>query len=268
MKVPDYYLEKYVSGHLSDKEKLDIEKMIAADDSAPARLDMLRKANRELKERIPSDTFTAEVLGRDRLSKLQEKQKRGSVFNWRLYVITPMAAAAALLLAINFLPLILGEKNSTIPAEGQRPELQPGHSPKPPAYRMKGDGAQLMVYKQGNDQALKLSAGDTVSAGDRLQLSYLSRYEYGLIYSVDGNGSVTLHFPSEGSSQQKLLTAKETALGHSYALDNAPLHETFYLLTSPVPFDAGEILKKASDEKAVRAMLGTGELFKFPLAKE
>ena len=86
---------------------------------------------------------------------------------------------------------------------------------------------------------------DNVQEGDTIQISYLSgKGNYGSIFSVDGSGVITFHYPLHKESVKKLKNQKEVFLDHSYQLDDAPEYEVFFFVTSTDYFKVEEILDK------------------------
>ena len=63
------------------------------------------------------------------------------------------------------------------------------------------------------------------------------RNDYGVILSIDGNGSVTRHFPESGWTAVKMKhSGSEIPLDFSYELDDAPDFECFILVASKKAF--------------------------------
>lgn len=119
---------------------------------------------------------------------------------------------------------------------------------KSPNFRLKGSDATLSIYKKINDSSKRLSNLDLVKEGDVLQVSYLSRiHSYGLIFSIDGNGSTTLHFPSSNKSSNKLVINKEIILNNSFELDSSPDFEMFFFVSSKNSFDIKNVIEKAKE---------------------
>lgn len=87
-----------------------------------------------------------------------------------------------------------------------------------------------------------------------LQLSYTAGdAKYGVIFSVDGRGSITWHLPAGyrgGSRAAPALDAQgQVVLPSAYELDDAPGFERFFLVYSSVPFDVSDV------ERAARTLL-------------
>lgn len=138
------------------------------------------------------------------------------------------AAAAALALAV-FAPLLAG----TIKGLGGAPSI-----------RLKGSGHhQIRLYKQDGGSAVQLKNGETAKENDLVQIAYIpGSYNYGIIFSVDGNGNITRHFPDASWQAEKLQkTGEEVPLSFSYELDNAPKYECFIFVASKEPFDFSKI---------------------------
>jgi hypothetical protein len=115
----------------------------------------------------------------------------------------------------------------------------------------KGLEPRLKIYRKQQDTSILLHKGDTVRRGDLLQLGYLrGGKNHGLIFSLDGSGSLTLHFPSEKSLSTALDRGGKYLLDFAYELDDAPRFERFYFIASDKPFDYQSLLKQAERNKA------------------
>jgi hypothetical protein len=95
-----------------------------------------------------------------------------------------------------------------------------------------------------------LARGDKVTQGDVVQLAYNAMgATHGVIFSIDGRGTVTLHFPSERTGSTALKAKGANALDFSYELDDAPRFERFFFVTSDKPVDVGTVLEKGRELK-------------------
>jgi hypothetical protein len=75
-----------------------------------------------------------------------------------------------------------------------------------------------------------------------LQVAYVAAAaRYGVIISIDGLGAVTLHFPMEENGDTELRHGEEVFI-RSYALDNAPAFERFYMVTANVGIDPSRMV--------------------------
>ncbi|MGL1935540.1 MAG: hypothetical protein OCD01_10985 [Fibrobacterales bacterium] len=110
--------------------------------------------------------------------------------------------------------------------------------------RTKGLGPYLELYKKSNDATVYIEDGGSATQGDLIQLHYLSKdRQYGVIASVDGNGVVTMHLPTEGSDAVSLTLNTKTSLPFSYELDDAPRYERFYFITAKEAFKVSLVQK-------------------------
>ncbi len=110
--------------------------------------------------------------------------------------------------------------------------------------RLKGNAHhQIRLYKQNGADAVLLKNGETAKEKDLVQLAYIpGSYNYGVIFSVDGNGNITRHFPDASWQAEKLQkTGEEVPLSFSYQLDDAPKYECFVFVASKEPFDFSKI---------------------------
>jgi len=158
-----------------------------------------------------------------------------SVAKSSLYRAVPIAAAACLVIAgaVTYLAapqLFSGGLGASAPILGD------GF-----AVRVKG-GPALHVYRKTGDGAESLSSGATAGENDMLQISYSAGGDaWGAILSVDGNGTVTQHFPDGGDTGAKLESGGEVALPFSYRLDDAPKFERFIFVSGPREFSLADL---------------------------
>jgi len=77
---------------------------------------------------------------------------------------------------------------------------------------------QIRLYRQSGNEAQLLKNGESASENDLIQITYTpGEYNYGVIFSVDGNGKVTRHFPENSWTAESLeKTGEEVPLSFSY----------------------------------------------------
>lgn len=198
-------------------------------------LGLISASNREVLEALPVNDVVREVERRRRVNEIAGRQPRRRLFIPALGAL--VAAAALVLLLPRFAATPAGPEglHAGNPYEG------------PGGERAKGD-ERLLVQMRNTEGANELVKGSEVSAGDLLQLSYIAADQrYGVIFSVDGRNAITQHLPEAGNSAIKLERGGRTALPSSYELDDAPDFERFYFISSPSPFEIGEILTSAQN---------------------
>jgi len=215
-RIPDFYWEQLALGELDPEMS---EKLMSLPE-AESRLASLKKDNEAFLNEFPPEWMA---------SALKKKSENSKTLPFkRAFTVLPLVAAAALAFAL----VLPRESSQVIPPSGEA------------GIRIKG-GTELKIYKASQEDALVLSQGDQVFQGDQLQLSYVSSgEEYGVIFSVDGRGVATLHYPEYGTRSAQ-LDPGTVDLSYSYILDDAPGFERFYFVFAQDPFDYDDIIKKA-----------------------
>ena len=112
--------------------------------------------------------------------------------------------------------------------------------------RIKGMKSGLHIFRKNNLKIEKIKNNSIVKANDLLQLAYVSvENPYGVIFSIDGRGIVTLHFPERVDESTRLKLNKKMVLPSSYELDDAPDFERFFFVTSSSELNVEKILRSA-----------------------
>jgi hypothetical protein len=232
--IPDWQLERYLLGELPEELKEKIEKRLEKDTSLRKRLDALRASNQEILSSYPPELMAGRIEKgyRERYGKRRARAPRRPVLKRMVLALSFAAAAVAVLLPLRSL---LQEGEESGPEEG---------------LRLKGLEAHLVVYRKTGGGIERLERGTLTSEGDVIQLSYVAGpANYGVIYSIDGRGTVTLHFPeSLRDNAPKLQRRGEVSLPYAYQLDDAPSFERFFFVTSTDAFPIAEV------EKAVNTL--------------
>ena len=112
---------------------------------------------------------------------------------------------------------------------------------------------QIRLYRQSGENAILLQNGSKARENDLIQIAYIpGEYEYGVIFSIDGNNNITKHFPEDSLHSVKLeKTGAEVPLSFSYSLDDAPDYECFIFVASKNEFDLSDIEKIDSSKLSV-----------------
>ncbi len=237
--ILDIDLERLSLGELP-KERLGAVEEASKTPAVKARLDALRASNEEILEAYPSRMMAARIEERIRFAGDRRRPARV-----RYLIPSLSTAAAALLLVVIFAPQ---EPRPPRETEGIRSK-----------YVM---SPSLMVFRKGEKNPL--IQGQVAKAGDVIQLQYNAKgAAFGIIFSVDGRGTITLHYPSDRNGATTLPDhgSKLTTLDFSYELDDAPGFERFFFVTSHEPLDVGQVLEKAE-------ALGASETGELPLGAE
>ncbi|MCL2269823.1 MAG: hypothetical protein FWC24_00625 [Treponema sp.] len=228
-------LERYHIGEVTPEEKLHVENALARDAALAAALADMDRADKDFWDRFPQEKFFPSSSG-DRKPDARRFRLR------RSRRIPPLAwglCAAAAVLIIAFPLFIL--RNSAQEDSGDRMKGTAGEN-----------SAELSVYLKGSSAGKEVKLPDQagIQAGNTVQLIYRVQPEssgerYGVIFSVDGRASVTLHYPYKPGQSTKLVSGKAVPLDEAYTLDDAPEYEIFYFVVGDTPFEVGDVLNTA-----------------------
>ena len=158
-------------------------------------------------------------------------------------------AAAAVILCALMIPAALGARARLVATNPEAMET----------VRVKGNAdtkafdnrtPKINLYRQDGDKITSLKNGALAKSGDVIQITYnAGNKNYGVIFSVDGNGNITRHFPEDSWQAEPLLhNYNETPLDFSYELDNAPDFECFVMVTSKEQFSLDDLEDKIKNK--------------------
>jgi len=266
--IPDLYIEMLAAGELDEKKRIELERTFGAEE-LQRRVEALKLSDTEILDQYPAERMAAGIhtraeAPRGRTETARERIRRARPAWWEAYRerfrsfalrvvtqglavrITAGIAAAGLVVVFGVFIMV----RMDVPGSNQ-------------GIRAKGIHPTLLIYRHDANEAQLLQNGDIVKAGDTLQISYVSAgKKYGVILSVDGRDTVTVHLPESyrpGEAQTRQAPALEpqgqTALPFAYQLDNAPRFERFFFVTSDSRFPVSEVVK-AADKLA-----GSGDAF-------
>jgi hypothetical protein len=234
--IPDYLLEQYALGELSGEEARRLDRCVEQDPDLRARLAALRVSNEGILAEHPPAEFAraVELRARGAAAVLRASgSRRSAVPRWMIFA--PAAAAVALLTLVVVKQGPVLRRESDLARTGAQTEVT----------REKGR-PQLRIYRRAGTGIDSLRETDAAARGDVLQLSYAPFGRlHGVILSIDGRGTVTLHFPAAPDQSTRLVGRGETLLPDAYELDDAPGFERFFLVTSSAPIDVPAVLSAA-----------------------
>ena len=253
--IPDWKLEKYLTGDLPESDMREIREMEAADEIFANRVKMLREDSEAILRKLPYDRLA------ERLDSLPSRDTYGNGKPVN-FGIVKLAAAAALVLAVVTVALFsqrsLSEQSGTVlatAANTQVMEVAMADVSGDEGLRIKGLSARMEVWKKTGDSAVQMENLGEAHEGDEIQLRYAVPEKcFGLLFSMDGNGALTLHM-GDGVKAIELAPGKMNSLPFAYKLDDAPYFEKFFFVTSPKEFaveenDVDKLLKR-SDVKVI-----------------
>ena len=232
--IPDWKLERYLTGDLPESDMREIREMEAADEIFANRVKMLREDNAAILKKLPFEKLS------EKIAMMPGRSNAGAGNTVRVnFKLVKLAAAAALVLAVMTVAVFsqrsISEQNTQL--------MEVAMVDQNDDVRIKGLSARMEVWKKTGDSAVQMENLGEAREGDEIQLRYaVTEKCYGLLFSMDGNGVITMHM-GHGNRAVELEPGKMTTLPFAYKLDNAPKFEKFFFLTSKSEFelDAGNI---------------------------
>jgi hypothetical protein len=235
--LPQWKLERYALGELPPDELRRVRQQLDQDPAAAARLRDLENDDRAILMQYPASRMADQIRSKAGVAAPSRRMSP-----WvALGPVAALAAAVALVVLPGPSPETGGEL-VVAPADG---------------IIAKGDGEpSLDIVRQDDDASL--TTGDLVAEGDVLGFRYHGAgAPHGVLFSVDGSGVVTLHFPPDAFAST-LLGSGRVTLDLAYELDDAPGFERFFFVTGASAIDVEAVLQAAQelvDAGADRAQL-------------
>lgn len=252
IKIPDWLLERYRLGELPEKKRRQLEKELQENPALAAELEELSRSDREILSTYPAARLVPEI--RKRVAR-QQQEPISKQFRFRPVLIAIPAMALAILMLV-VLPPLFRQKNAFVSELGHENYIgvkgEKGLSLATPG---------LQIFRKRAAGIEKLTSNSQAKVGDLLQLAYSSGSETnGMIFSIDGNGAVTLHFPENKTAATTLQKGRRIFLPRAYELDNAPQFERFFLVVARGKINVNEILQKARELAVAKDNVTTGNL--------
>jgi len=239
--IPDIVLERYVLGELNAGEMNRISTLAGNNARIEQRIKEIISSNRKILNEYPPERMASLIRARQRQQHGQITEKQETTgFLFRPLTIGGFAAVCTVLLAAVFVvPLFLPSQPVTTETEQEHTRIK--------GSDVHSDQPSLTIFKKNGDRAQILKTGTTVTAHDIIQIQYFAaKYTYGIIFSIDGRGNVTLHFPNRHDASDALIQGKRVFLNTSFELDDAPGFERFFFITARSPLDIHTVLTKAA----------------------
>ena len=251
--IPDWKLERYLTGDLPAAEMREIRELEKTDEIFANRVKLMREDNAAILRKMPFERLSEKL---DAMPGRSGSAGNTVRVNFKL---VKFAAAAALVLAVVSVALFSQREVMAPATDGAQVMDVAMVDVQDDGTRIKGMDARMEIWKKTGDSAVQMLNLDEAREGDEIQLRYsVPEKCFGLLFSMDGNGTVTMHM-ANGSQAVALEPGKMTTLPFAYKLDNAPKFEKFFLLTSRAAFelDANNIdaLLKSKDVRSVSITL-------------
>lgn len=222
MRIPQHILEAINCGEVPAEKYYSIYGQSELD----AALAELKKSDEEILSKYPTLDAAAQHTARGHWANAgKPKVSRSAIYRWSGIGV---AAAAALVLAFGL----------SFRTAQSKPVTEQAAS----SIRQKGsadpNAPQLFIYRKDGEDAYLLKKGADVKEGDELQLAFNTNANSNvLIFSLDGAGNITNHYPQEKLQSATVNpTAGTTYLDYSYELDDAPSYEVFVIIAAEKPF--------------------------------
>ncbi|UCC39036.1 MAG: hypothetical protein JSV96_14680 [Candidatus Aminicenantes bacterium] len=227
-------LERYLLGELPRQRMEEIAKLVQEDPELKKEIEQLKQSNQSVLEQYPAESMIPQIIRRYERGKEKQKEKiraKAMPFSLRrLIYAAPVLVAALILLIVVF------NNDRTVPMDTRIKGLENIDMTK----------TQIIIYRKKDDEAEILRDRDLAKAGDLLQIAYVpAGTTFGVIFSIDGNRVVTLHYPENTNSSAILKQEKTVLLGAAYELDDAPEFERFFFITAVSEINVQNILKEA-----------------------
>lgn len=230
--IPEIILERYVLKELPEEKMKEVEEYLIKNPYAKRRVEEIELANAEILRNYPAEEIAVEINRRLAVSEKRQKNIKADKVK-RLYLPSFAIAAAAVILIVIF-PLVRPVDDLLKNNNGVE------------ITRAKGENAGLLVYRKRGSRVELLKSGAEARKGDLLQIAYFSIEDgYGTVLSIDGRGTVTLHFPGDADSSTALKKGKKSLLPNAYELDDAPEFERFFFITGKSELDVRRLLSAA-----------------------
>jgi len=235
--IPMLTLEKYLLGELPQVEEKEVEKLLENNPTLQAKLDEMIAENRNFESKFPMNKY---------IDTTQTKSQSG-LWNQNSSTFKFALAGVFAFFCLSFLLPVWRDQT----LNKLEPELE--------VTRLKGMESSLIIYRKNDGDIEQLKNNAKVTENDKLQLAYIAgNAKHGVIFSLDGNRQITLHYPGNNESSTRLTNNGETALAFSYVLDNAPNYERFYFITSDQPLNVSSIMAQAeqllNDDKSFSSL--------------
>src|SRR5262245_145538 len=223
--IPDVLLERYRLDELPPNEAAPIAERIRLDPALRQRLEALAGSDDDLHADGVLATITdgvrREVSEAARRPAITSRRRRAG--SWLVLAATAATVAIAVV------------------ARSSSPRIDTA------ADRSKGLRPALTLYRHTAAGSETLADGASARRGDLVRVGYRAAGRaYGVIFSVDGNRTVTMHLPAQGDRAVPLGHDPTVLLDRAYELDDAPLWERFYFIAGDAPFDVAPIVAVAS----------------------
>ncbi len=232
--ISDLMIERYLLRELPEKQLIELDRLRKKSPEIKSRIEKIQESDREIVEKYPQHDIVAGIRRRyDDLDTASGKEIAASKPVYRRFMLPSALIAAAAVVLFFVLPVIKTPVSEVVVNDTG-------------TTRIKSNNSRIYLYRKNNNNIEILKNGSVAGKGDLLQIAYSSFKDmYGIILSIDGNGTVTLHYPADRDGSTKLTMGKKVLLDNSYELDDAPDFERFFFITSEQSLNVSYIIHAA-----------------------
>lgn len=266
----DLQLEQYLLGEMNDRQRSAFETALAQDNDLRKRVEQLNVDNKVILTRYSPEFIAGQVTQKLKsihsTEKSSSKQQAGES-KYR-FSSNRLVYALPMLLLASFALFITMQQESVI--DGVTGPALDGV----PLERKKGGNSILHVFRKTPQGQEEITSGQVARQGDVIQLQYVAAsMHYGMIFSVDGNGVLTMHM-SQKNGAVELTQGTAVTLDYAYELDDAPRFEKFYFISRDSSFNVDDLeienlIEELQNNRAYRFDPGPDfNVYEFEVIKE
>jgi hypothetical protein len=246
--IPDYILERYILDELPPERMKNICSLMREDPTIERRIAKMQKSSAQILKQYPPESMVPGIIYRASEASLSDALHGAKRIPGKYYIF-PSLAAIAILVIVAVVPLMKGGYDS---------EWNPFMKD---VTRIKGPGTVMQIYRKQKSGAELLADNSLIREKDLLQVAYFSAENtHGVIVSIDGRGTVTLHYPAPPSKDTRIERNRKILLPTAYELDNATGFERFIFVTSRNPIDIRLVYRAAEKLANKPSVAKTGQL--------
>lgn len=225
--IPDWILEDFYQGSAPTA----LTHNTLQDPEIQSRVATLMQSDQDFLKKYPPDKWISSLMQRYQEMNSRKSERaswwRSPLFRWAACVVSSLLIICTVTLVV-FNPI---KHTPGMRAKGN--EFQPAFKP------------ILNIYRMRDGRIMKIENGSYAKSGDLLQITYTApEGTHGVILSLDGQGTVTLHYPSRPEDSTLLQGDGEIFLSNSFQLDDAPHFEKFFFITSKTGINIKDIMNK------------------------
>ena len=238
--IPDLVLEQYLLAELPEPEKSRIEQLCKKSDFLQRRLAELQTSNEDFLKRYPVERMVPIIQKKTAAPRFVRSHTMQRVV-WGL------PAAALVVVGVILFPVLLQtpkalDQTTRVKGSTSSGTALPLSSPIP-------SGPGIVVFRLVDNGFEALADKALVKPYERVQIAYRpAGHRYGMLFSIDGRGRMTLHVPEQFGVEPRLDASPQVLLPFAYQLDDAPTFERFYLVLADTTFDTASFFHQVQEQ--------------------